>query len=386
MKQNNKHPSQRPSSSISSISASPKKRPSVSALGEYATPTKARSNQQIFQIPEPEITPQKPLNSIVEIGPTPQVHGKVMGLFDIQPFTLFNSPSNRLKNPFPTPESKKSESDNSTDENEDSKNLRKRGLGDENCPPISENESFTTPKKQKTGLSNSPLSNSPMGFSLDDENSLLVTPKYIHQASVSLRFNNSTSSINTIGSNTFGSGSRRTSSKFFDDSLDDNSSFTFSPGGPRKIKRGLSSMIAEYKHLKEVEESKNTPENENKTKDSEPADSKSSDDQAEQEINDNESNCDDFDHLGEVQENEDEIDTSNGTRRTYKKKGQKRTTRRHVFRPDIPSDEKDTMATAKDISKNSNESEKPVKNIQNFKRLKLHNSGFKGRPIFFKKR
>lgn len=136
-----------------------------------------------------------------------------------------------------------------------------------------------------------------------------------------------------------------------------------SPLGPRKIRRGLSNIIAEMRKDSVTQTQNQVLDFEMHVKNQ----------------NNDLNEIENFDHLGETKEKDNEIDTSNSSRPIYKKRGQKRTTRRHVFRPDFESINEPVI----DID-STKVSKQPIP--QNYKRLKLHNSGFKGRPQFFKKK
>lgn len=352
----------------------------------YQTPKKAQ-DIPIPQRQAVEATPIPEEPKINELGPTPQINGRVLGLFDFE--TPFKTPIK--SKPFPTPSMKSLKS-----------------LNDTECQPLGIFSSCDS-KKSTPSLQfpTTPLS--------ERSCNLPETPQYLHQKS----------SFSFI---------ELSASKAVPDESD------FSPAGPRKTRRRLSHMIAEFKSLQE-EKLKSLPEKINEEKEQQtqeerensrqtspetdecitptknlssppsepPSDStpipENDDNDGEKEKEGEEEHCENenknndeaddglipknfFDSLDDEAalrefQDFDGLSEDNGpegaaTNTKYKKKGQKRTTKRHIFRPDVPVEyKKDDDSSA---------SNRPVKPTQNFKRLKLNNSGYKNTPKFFGKR
>ncbi|CAN6641739.1 hypothetical protein TRVA0_018S02784 [Trichomonascus vanleenenianus] len=208
------------------------------------------------------------------VGPTPQLNGRVLGLFDLE-----DSPVKK----FVTP--RKGESESSP-------------------------QKISSPAVRKQLLATPTKSSSPM------MNDLMETPIYLKRVSTSDPLSNS----------------------------------------PKRFCRSLSNLIAELREMKESGQEVGSEELDV--------------DEDYEEIDDG------FEeHLGEI-----EGDVGNGreSSRVYKKKGQKRTTRRYVMRPTL---------NEQDLEKceGQEEEDKPTrrranKPEENFRRLKLMNSGHKGAP------
>lgn len=244
--------------------SSPQKAPPTSS-----TPKRANSLQTTStDVKTPMASPAK----LQEIGPTPQLSGKVLGILDTELFT-FQTPTKSL-----TPSS-----------NMFSATSKALG-GLENCPAISTPGST---KRKHTNIDNhampeTPRSNlstpaitprkSPADF-------IAGTPKYFHQSVTLIENDKNLSDLDT-------------------ESDEDD----FAPLNRRGASRGLSSIIAELRELQEQRI-----------------------DEEEEILREIENEAIDPDTLGEIQGYEDELNPERPEGfKVYKKKGQKRTTRRHI--------------------------------------------------------
>lgn len=282
------------------------------SLNHYTTPQK--ENEALsFGTPSETRTPLTSPMKLQEVGPTPQLSGRVLGIFDAQALSPFRTPTKSS-----TPNGLFSAS---------------KSGGLEDCQVI------TTPNSSKRKLDDdtiphTPQSNvsTPMQTPRKSPNAIAATPKYFHQSTLVVE-----SKLDSEGSES-------------DDDF---------PIGRQRAKRGLSSIIAELREIKEQHL-----------------------DEEEEILREIENDSIDPDMLGEVQGDEDELDPEKPEGfKVYKKKGQKRTTRRHVMRPnEAPS------SGLEDCAEIPSKARKPAKPQANFKRLKLNNSGYKGKPNFFKRR
>ncbi|KAA8916093.1 hypothetical protein TRICI_001744 [Trichomonascus ciferrii] len=133
-----------------------------------------------------------------------------------------------------------------------------------------------------------------------------------------------------------------------------------SPMGPQKIRKRLSSLIAESKKLRE----EFTPDEALEAMASEAEGSDQEDEEGE----------------GEEEDENNPFLDSKDTKPRKKKATQKRTTRRYKLKPVPTADE---AAAANDGESRPAKKSKPQ---ENFQRLKLRNTGFKGRPSKFRRR
>lgn len=281
----------------------------------FSTPQKEHGVQA--ESPRVHSTPTASPMGVQEVGPTPQMSGRVLGIFDAQTLSPFGTPT-------------KSSQSVEIFSAANSGSL-------EDCPAIS------TPKSNKRKLDDlrdsiphTPQSHfsTPIQSPSKGQDAVAATPKYFHQSSIVI--------------DDYMSGTDTDS----DDDV---------PMGRQRAKRGLSNIIAELREIKDrqlddEEDIMRQMEMENENFDP--------------------------DMLGEVQGDADELNPEKPEGfKVYKKKGQKRTTRRHVFRPNEP-----TSNGLDDCTEISQKPSRPSKPQANFKRLKLHNSGFKGKPNYFKRR
>lgn len=340
------------------------------------TPTKTHTIHDIE-------TPEKQLEGISEIGPTPQIYGKVMGVFDLGSLTPFRSPTKSQTSTLNVSPRKEHAIPKSPSKRFASSPLKRQF----DIFPILP-EPKTTPKKQKLGdnaLTTVPStpSNASQTSSFSDElTDFLATPMYIHQRDTSFTM----AKVPSLPANNTRTSTDCLSDLEHVDNTDylDEDSIDFSPRKARKTFR-LTNMISGYKQIKkqiELEASKHEVSDQSLgvEKPSEPNSDK--EDSTEKDAL---SSCDggpmaalelEWNHLGEENEGLGNVDLTNGNLPVYKKKGQKRTTKRHVFRPDLAEDE--------EVEKPG--SKRQVKVQPNFKKLKLNNSGFKKTPNYFKKK
>lgn len=230
------------------------------------TPTKSPVKTPVKQIP-------------ISIGPTPQLDGRALGIFDIvtprKSVFLHKSPA-------------------------------KTGASGDGSP-FKKNGSFTSPQTPtKTPTSANSHGDTPMSSSRILETPLSVGRYLSNEASLAIPENES-------------------------------------PLVPRKSIRSISSILADLQNMPDI------------------------DSDEEREFKASEVDVE-TDFLGESQVSDDELDGISNP--GYKKKGLKRQTKRVIMRPvDSESGPR-----------------RPAKQQDNFKRLKLHNSGFKGGRKPFKRR
>lgn len=241
---------------------------------QFATPQNPTATLAPFSPPE-STTPIMSPAKLQEVGPTPQLSGKVLGILDSQSFSPFRTPIKAV-----------------TPNGLFGGVIKSSGGGLEDCPVISTPTSGSAKRKRDTNDENeipetphSNASSSPVSTPRRAVSRILPgTPKYFHQAATRVD-----SGIN------------------FSDT-DSDSEEEFGGKGRLRAQRGLSSIIAElrenkYQQIDEEEDILREIENESY----------------------------DPDMLGEVQGDEDELNPEHPEGfKVYKKKGQKRTTRRHI--------------------------------------------------------
>lgn len=344
---------------------------------EYHTPVK--KNHFLQNTPDtPLETPEKQIEEVTEIGPTPQLNGRVLGVFELASLTPFRSPEKARSNPFSLSPSKVKTG-----------SPLKRQLGDDSFPEIFPTN--VTPKKQKidAGYPSTPRNSD------SSQELLMATPVYIHQKYSTVQIHDINPSEGALTRNITTRNSRRRSTRRisspinleYDECLDEDS-IDFSPRKTRKSKR-LSGLINEFKQYQENQRALSA-ENSMRSELSEDLESVQEDPESppqdgndgnilpeELSVKTHETNeLNPLDHLGEDIGNMAEVDISGEPRAIFKKKGQKRTTKRHIFRPNVPEEEQEPVRP----------SGRPAKVQENFRRLKLKNSGYKTRPNYFKRR
>lgn len=341
------------------------------------TPTKTHTIHEIE-------TPEKQLEGISEIGPTPQIYGKVMGVFDLGSLTPFRSPTKSQTSTLDVSPRKEPAIPNSPSKRFTSGPLKRQF----DIFPILP-EPKTTPKKQKLGdniglttVPSTPSNASQTSSFSDDLTDFLATPMYIHQRDTSFTM----AKVPSLPANNTHVSAGRLSDLERVDSTDylDEDSIDFSPRKARKTSR-LTNMISGYKQIQKQIELKASK---HEVSDQSLGFDKPSESNSDKEGSTETEGLNSLDggpvaapelewnHLGEENEGLGNVDLTNGDLPIYKKKGQKRTTKRHVFRPDLAEDDQAEKAGSK----------RQVKVQPNFKKLKLNNSGFKKTPNYFKKK